>query len=148
MWSFRHTGTVHSLAGKPESAETKTNTDPTIQYILILACTHRSYPQLCVWAVHLQTKKRLFVFPGICKHPQQKQVPPEWEDKLTPSGQLHSHSASAFDVPQTALIMKTPYTLILFNWSLDVTGCWYLVFLSLPEGPNIYYQRQQENFVL
>lgn len=26
---------------------------------------------------YLQTRSRLFVFPGICKHPQQKQVPPE-----------------------------------------------------------------------
>lgn len=127
VWAFGHAGAVCSLAGKPESAETKTNTDPTIQYILALARTHRSDPQLCVWAVHLQTRKRLFVFPGICKHPQQKQVPLEWEENLTPSGQLHSHSAAAFDVPRTALIMKTSYTLILFNWSPDVTGCRYLV---------------------
>lgn len=125
--AFGHAGAVPSLAGKPESAETKTNSDPTIQYILALARTHRSDPQLCVWAVHLQTRKRLFVFPGICKHPQQKQVPLEWEENLTPSGQLHSHSAAAFDVPGTALIMKTSYTLILFNWSPDVTGCRYLV---------------------
>lgn len=94
VWAFGHAGAVRSLAGKPESAETKTNTDPTIQYILALARTHRSDPQLCVWAVHLQTRKRLFVFPGICKHPQQKQVPLEWEENLTPSGQLHSHSAA------------------------------------------------------
>lgn len=35
----------------------------------------------------------------------------------------------AFDVSRTALIMKTSYTLILFNWSPDVTGCRYLVAL-------------------
>lgn len=92
-----------------------------------LSHAHRSGPQLCVWAVRLQTRKRLFVFPGICKHPQQKQVPLEWAEKLTPSGQLDSHSSSAFDVPRTALVMDTPYTLIPFNWSLDVTGCWDLV---------------------
>lgn len=42
--------------------------------------------------------------------------------------------------------MKTPYTLILFNWSLDVAGCWYLVFLSLPEGPNLYNRGQHETW--
>lgn len=35
------------------------------------------------------------------------------EEKLTPSGQLHSHSAAAFDVLQRELIMKAPYILIL-----------------------------------
>lgn len=30
---------------------------------------------------YLQTRRGVFVFPGICKHPQQKQVPPEWEGK-------------------------------------------------------------------
>lgn len=108
-----------------------------------LSHAHRSDPRLCLWAVHLQTRNRLFVFPGICKHPQQKQVPLEWEENLTPSGQLHSHSSAAFDVPRTALIMKTPYTLILFNWSLDVTGCWDTLWAtSLPEGENLCYQGQ------
>lgn len=37
----------------------------------------------------------------------------EREEKLTPSGQLHSHYAVAFDVLQRELIMKASYFLIL-----------------------------------
>lgn len=109
-------GSKEKLESGSKSAEAKINTDPTIQEILTLAHTH-----LCEELVHsllfevryLQTRKSLFVFPGICKHPQQKQVPPEWEKRNS------HHQGSCTLTPLLPLmsfrelIMKAPYILIL-----------------------------------
>lgn len=104
-----------------------------MQYILELSFCHTyTHTALCLSCGTYQTRKRLFVFPGISKHPQHKQVPLE-----TGRGETHTVGAAALSLHRGLWCASERADnegllhLNSFNWSVDVTGCWYFVVIVM-----------------